>query len=65
MHCVFSSVGAQAVGCDGFRNMLTIAREKYPGCDFRLADIEEPLPYPIGEFDLISSNLVFMNIADI
>lgn len=62
----FSTVGARAVGCDGSRNMLAIARKKYPGCLFKLADIEKkPLPYPSREFDLVFSNLVFMDIADI
>lgn len=44
--------------------MIAIARERYPNSEFSLADIEKPLPFSDGGFDIVFSNQVLMDIED-
>lgn len=61
----FRSAGGDVVGIDGAEAMITIAREKYPEGDFRVADITEPLKFDDGTFDIVFCNQVLMDIAEI
>lgn len=60
----FARNGADAVGVDGSEKMIAIARERYPNLEFSLADIEKPLPFSDGSFDIVFSNQVLMDIED-
>lgn len=60
----FARNGADAVGVDGSEKMIAIARERYPKLEFSLADIEKPLPFSDGSFDIVFSNQVLMDIED-
>lgn len=60
----FARIGANAVGVDGSERMIAIAREKYPSSEFTLADIEKPLPFDNGCFDIVFSNQVLMDIEN-
>ncbi len=57
----FTRIGASAVGVDGSEKMLEIARERYPNLEFTLADIEKPMPFADGCFDIVFSNQVLMD----
>ena len=35
--------------------MLDIARERVPGASLTIGDLEDPLPYPEGAFDVVTS----------
>ncbi len=59
-----SSVGANVIGCDGSKEMLELAKEKYPSCTFECFDIEKKLPYESNCFDLVFCNQVIMDIKD-
>lgn len=45
--------GAQVSGIDAAESLLEIARERVPGADFHLGDLEE-LPFPDGTFDIVT-----------
>lgn len=60
----FARIGANAVGIDGSEKMIGIARERYPNLKFTLSDIEKPLPYTDGCFDIVFSNQVLMDIEN-
>ena len=45
--------GARVAGLDASENLLAIARERVPGGDFRLGDLEE-LPFENESFDLVT-----------
>lgn len=60
----FARIGADAVGVDGSEKMTAIARERYPGLEFTLSDIEKPLPYTDECFDIVFSNQVLMDIEN-
>jgi SAM-dependent methyltransferase len=47
-----ASRGAQVNGCDAAEALLTIARQRVPDSDFRVAALER-LPYAEGAFDAI------------
>ena len=60
----FARNGADAVGVDGSEKLIAIARERYPNSEFSIADIEKPLPFSDGGFDIVFSNQVLMDIED-
>lgn len=45
--------GAKVSGLDAAENLLAMARSRLPSGDFHLGDLEE-LPFPDGEFDLVT-----------
>jgi SAM-dependent methyltransferase len=47
--------GAVVSGLDAAASLLDIARERVPGASLTTADLEEPLPYPEGAFDVVTS----------
>ena len=61
---MFRKSGNRATGCDGSEKMIEIAKEKYPDCNFLIADIEKKLPFADKSFDLILCNQVLMDIKD-
>ena len=61
----FSSVGADATGCDGSAEMLRLAREQYPHLRFAQADILQSLPYADASFDMVFCNQVLMDVDPI
>jgi tRNA (cmo5U34)-methyltransferase len=52
--------GASLVGVDASADMLSVARERLPGADLRVARLEEPLPP--GPFDLVFSVLAIHHL---
>ena len=61
----FRSIGANAVGIDGSKKMIEIAKERYPLTEFSVMDITKPLDLENGRFDIVFSNQVFMDIENI
>lgn len=54
--------GASAVGVDVAAAMVSLARRRYPGLDFRQADAES-LPFPADSFDAVTANLALMHFG--
>lgn len=61
----FTHVGADVIGCDGSGEMLRIAKEKYPACEFQLVDMQKKLPYCDDQFDIVFCNQVLMDIPEV
>lgn len=61
----FDSIGANALGVDGSKKMIEIARGRYPSTEFVIADIEKQLPFENESFDIVFSNQVLMDIENI
>lgn len=61
----FRCAGARVVGCDGSAEMLRLARERFPLCEFRQSDLLGPLPFSNGQFDLVFCNQVLMDLPEI
>ena len=61
----FRTVNANAIGIDGSKEMLRLAKEQYPDCHFELADFNQPLPFSDNSFDIILCNQVLMDIENI
>lgn len=57
----FQCIGGHPVGIDGAAAMIAIARERYPECEFDVADITKPLPFPDESFDIVFCNQVLMD----
>ncbi len=47
--------GATVSGLDAAAPMLDIARERVPAAALTVGDLEDPLPYPEGAFDVVTS----------
>ena len=47
--------GATVSGLDASAPLLDIARERVPGASLIVGDLEDPLPYPEGAFDVITA----------
>ena len=50
-----ASRGATVSGLDVAAPLLDIARERVPGAALIVGDLEDPLPYPEGAFDVVTS----------
>ena len=59
---MFRLKGADAIGCDGSNSVIEIARRKHPLCTFDVVDLSLDFPYNDNSFDVVFSNLVFMDI---
>lgn len=59
----FARIGGRSIGIDGSEKMLEIARERYDA-EFLLADIQKPLPFDDGQFDIVFSNQVLMDVEN-
>ena len=55
--------GAQVSGIDAAENLLAVARERTPGGDFRIGDLEA-LPFGDGTFDLVTGFNSFQYAAN-
>lgn len=55
--------GARAAGLDASAALIEIARERVPGGDFRVGEMES-LPYPDDAFDLVTGFSAFQFAAD-
>src|SRR5437016_4597109 len=47
--------GATVSGIDATPALLDIARERVPGASLAVADLEDPLPFDAGEFDVVTA----------
>ena len=47
--------GAVVSGLDAAAPLLDIARERVPGTSLTVGDLEDPLPYPDGAFDVVTA----------
>ncbi len=57
--------GAEVSGFDQSGGMVELARERLGAdADLRVADLAEPLPFPDGEFDLVTASLVLHYLRD-
>lgn len=54
--------GALVVGIDVAAAMVQLARGRYPGIDFRVADAEA-LPFEAGAFDAVVGNFMILHLA--
>lgn len=61
----FRNIGADIIGIDGSKEMIRIAKERYPDCSFDIADIIKILPFENDSFDLVFCNQVLMDIENI
>jgi SAM-dependent methyltransferase len=50
-----ASRGATVSGLDATASLLDIARERVPGASLTIGDLEDPLPYDEGAFDVVTS----------
>lgn len=55
--------GASVAGLDAATRLIEIARRRVPGGDFRVGDLES-LPWPDGEFDLVTGLSAFQFAED-
>jgi SAM-dependent methyltransferase len=55
--------GARVAGLDAATRLIEIARRRVPGGDFRVGDLES-LPWPDGEFDLVTGLSAFQFADD-
>lgn len=61
----FHNIGAKIIGVDGSTEMINIAKEKYPNCDYKIIDITKRLPFDSDTFDIVFCNQVLMDIENI
>ncbi len=54
-HRTVARRGAAVSGLDATASLLDIARERVPGASLTVADLEDPLPYPEGAFNVVTS----------
>jgi SAM-dependent methyltransferase len=47
--------GATVSGIDAAAALLDIVRERVPGASLAIADLEDPLPFDAGEFDVVTA----------
>lgn len=59
------SRGASVVGVDGSRELLAMARTRYPGIEFKQADLTQGLPPSVSSqtFDRVVAHMVVMDLA--
>jgi 2-polyprenyl-3-methyl-5-hydroxy-6-metoxy-1,4-benzoquinol methylase len=62
---VLAERGASVVGVDVSERLVDIARERSPGVEFRVADVQAPDALAGERFDGIVSNMALIAIADL
>jgi SAM-dependent methyltransferase len=50
---IFRDLGFDTTGVDRSQGGIDVARSKYPGSHFLVADADEPLPFEAGSFDVV------------
>jgi ubiquinone/menaquinone biosynthesis C-methylase UbiE len=58
-----AALGARACGVDASEHLLSVAKGRHHGSDFRLARLEE-LPFNDGSVDLLRAERVFQHLSD-
>ena len=61
---LLSSLGATVSGIDISNELISIAKTRYKNISFVVGDIEKKLPFQDHQFDVIVSNMVFMDIEN-
>ena len=61
---VLASAGAMVVGADVAQAAIERARPRNPGIEYRLVEIDGPLPFGDCQFDLVWASEVIEHIAD-
>ncbi len=56
--------GAEVVGADVAQSALERARARHPGVNFRLLEIDDPLPFRDCQFDVVWASEVIEHIGD-
>ncbi len=59
------NAGADIIGVDGSKEMLEIARSRYPEIEFYEHNLITGLPFEDKKFDWVISNMVLMDIPEI
>jgi len=59
-----SLLGAVVSGIDISNELVSIAKTRYKNISFVVGDIEKKLPYQDHQFDVIVSNMVFMDVEN-
>ena len=59
-----AKAGADAIGVDVAEVALARARNAHPELDFRLVELDGPLPFTGGAFDLVWASEVIEHVAD-
>lgn len=59
-----AETGASAVGADVAEAALERARTRFPGRDFRLVELDVPLPFEDNRFTLVWASEVIEHVAD-
>jgi SAM-dependent methyltransferase len=62
---ILTDHGADVVGIDGSEALIKKARADYPGIEFEVHDLTEPLPKSIGLVDAVIAHMVLMDVPDI
>lgn len=62
---LFKNIGADVVGIDGSDIMIKLAKQRYPACDFLVADITKKIEFEDETFDIIFCNQVLMDVENI
>jgi len=61
---VIAGAGAHVIGVEVAQAALRRARSRHPGLDFRLVEIDGPLPFEDGSFELVWASEVIEHVTD-
>jgi ubiquinone/menaquinone biosynthesis C-methylase UbiE len=61
---LLAQAGASAIGVDVAEAALARARASHAGLDFRLVEVDGPLPFEDGSFDVVWASEVIEHVAD-
>jgi 2-polyprenyl-3-methyl-5-hydroxy-6-metoxy-1,4-benzoquinol methylase len=56
--------GADVLGVDGAKEMIEIAKVKYPGVEFQVADLLKSVSLPQNSFDIVLANMLVMHLKN-
>lgn len=61
----FRNIGAKVVGVDASKNMIKIAKKRYPLTEYDVMDITKPFSFENNQFDVIFCNQVLMDVENL